>query len=96
MRLRTSTLLSRWIRGKGFEGYGRHCLRVGHFDEGKIEHRIYLKAPSAREEIPVDLIPFGEVAQDDVIRWPPNREMIMTVAGFEDAIAVRSPGAGKC
>lgn len=70
-----------------FRGLRTALLASGHFDEGKIEHRIYLKAPSAREEIPVDLIPFGGVAQDDVIRWPPNRETIMTVAGFEDAIA---------
>jgi predicted nucleotidyltransferase len=70
-----------------FRGLRTALLASGHFDEGKIEHRIYLKAPSAREEIPVDLIHFGGVAQDDVIRWPPNRETIMTVAGFEDAIA---------
>src|SRR5271156_5573247 len=57
-----------------FRGLRTALLASGHFDEGKIEHRIYLKAPSAREEIPVDLIPFGGVAQDDVIRWPPNRE----------------------
>src|SRR5580692_3977107 len=57
-----------------FRGLRTALLASGHFDEGKIEHRI-------------DLIPFGGVAQDDVIRWPPNRETIMTVAGFEDVIA---------
>jgi predicted nucleotidyltransferase len=62
-------------------------LASGHFREGKIEHRIYLKAQPATDEIPVDLIPFGGVADADVIHWPPARETVMTVAGFEDAIA---------
>jgi predicted nucleotidyltransferase len=48
-------------------------LTSGHFREGKIEHRIYLKAHSVTEEIPVDLIPFGGVAEADVIHWSPER-----------------------
>jgi hypothetical protein len=31
------------------------------------------------EEIPVDLIPFGGVAEADVIHWPPERETVMAV-----------------
>jgi predicted nucleotidyltransferase len=62
----------------------RAALLVGHeFKEGKLEHRLYLRAV---EEIPVDIIPFGGVAEDDVIHWPPERETAMTVAGFDDAI----------
>lgn len=60
-------------------------LASGDFREAKIEHRIYLKAPVATEEIPVDLIPFGGVAERGLIHWPPDRETVMTVAGFEDA-----------
>src|ERR1700749_1914457 len=56
-----------------------------HFREEAIEHRIHLKAHSVTEEIPVDLIPFGGVAEADMIHWPPERETVMTVAGFEDA-----------
>jgi predicted nucleotidyltransferase len=62
-------------------------LTSGHFREGKMEHRVYLQAPYAEDEIPIDLIPFGGVAEADVIHWPPDRETVMAVIGFEDAIA---------
>jgi predicted nucleotidyltransferase len=66
-------------------------LATSDFREAKIEHRIYLKASVAASEIPVDFIPFGGVAEADVIHWPPERETAMTVAGFEDvnAAAIR-------
>jgi hypothetical protein len=57
-------------------------LASGHFREGKMEHRVYLKALSLKDEIPVDLIPFGGVAEADVIHWPPDRETMMAVVGF--------------
>jgi predicted nucleotidyltransferase len=39
-----------------------------------------------KDEIPVDLIPFGGVAEADVIHWPAEKETVMAVVGFEDAI----------
>ncbi|HEX3473278.1 MAG TPA: nucleotidyl transferase AbiEii/AbiGii toxin family protein, partial [Silvibacterium sp.] len=62
-------------------------LATGDFRSSTIEHRIYLKASFVAEEIPVDLIPFGGIAEADVIHWPLERETAMTVAGFEDAMA---------
>ena len=50
-------------------------LASGHFREGKMEHRVYLKALSVKDEIPVDLIPFGGVAEADVIHWPPDKKL---------------------
>ncbi|MFN9473954.1 MAG: nucleotidyl transferase AbiEii/AbiGii toxin family protein [Acidovorax sp.] len=36
--------------------------------------------------VPLDLIPFGEVADEGQhIAWPPNRDVVLNVAGFEDA-----------
>lgn len=36
--------------------------------------------------IPIDLIPFRDVtAADGTIEWPPRREIVMNVAGFEEA-----------
>jgi predicted nucleotidyltransferase len=60
-------------------------LRSGHFREGKVEHRIYLNTSSITE-LPVDLIPFGGVAKAGVIHWPPEKDTMMTVVGFEDAL----------
>lgn len=35
---------------------------------------------------PVDLIPFGGVASAGTIAWPPNRDVVMNVAGFEEVL----------
>jgi predicted nucleotidyltransferase len=36
--------------------------------------------------VPLDLIPFGKVADDgQQIAWPPNRDVVLNVAGFEEA-----------
>jgi predicted nucleotidyltransferase len=58
-------------------------LATEKFAPSKVEHRLYLKETN----IPIDLIPFGGVAEDDTIAWPPARDTVMTVAGFEDAMA---------
>ena len=47
---------------------------------------------AARFSIPVDLIPFrGVTAADDTIEWPPSRDTVMNVAGFEEALASSIP-----
>lgn len=58
-------------------------LATKEFVPSKVEHRLYFK----ETEIPIDLIPFGGVAENDTITWPPARDTVMTVAGFEDALA---------
>jgi predicted nucleotidyltransferase len=50
--------------------------------------RLIYSDPSAELSIPVDLIPFRGVASDDnTIKWPPSRDIVMNVAGFEEALA---------
>jgi predicted nucleotidyltransferase len=58
-------------------------LATKEFVPSKVEHRLYFN----ETDIPIDLIPFGGVAEDDMIAWPPARNTMMTVAGFEDAMA---------
>jgi predicted nucleotidyltransferase len=58
-------------------------LATKEFVPSKVEHRLYFN----ETDIPIDLIPFGGVAEDDMIAWPPARDTMMTVAGFEDAMA---------
>lgn len=42
--------------------------------------------------IPVDLIPFrGVTGADGTIEWPPSRDIVMNVAGFEEALASSIP-----
>jgi predicted nucleotidyltransferase len=58
-------------------------LATEEFVPSKVEHRLFFKTTY----IPIDLIPFGGVAEDDTIAWPPAKDTLMTVAGFEDAMA---------
>ena len=62
-------------------------LATGEFAPGPVEHRLFFRTPQGTTDIPIDLIPFGGVAENDTITWPPQRDTLMTVAGFEDAMA---------
>lgn len=57
-------------------------LSTGQFTPDKTGHRIYF----AKAGIPVDLIPFGGLAENEIIAWPPTHDTVMSVAGFEDAL----------
>lgn len=65
-----------------FHSLRRAFIGTGQFTPDKTEHRIYF----AKAAIPVDLIPFGGLAENETIAWPPTRDTLMSVAGFEDAL----------
>ncbi len=47
---------------------------------------------AAGYSIPVDLIPFrGVTVADGTIEWPPNRDIVLNVAGFEEALTSSVP-----
>lgn len=66
-----------------FYGVRDALLATKEFVTSQVEHRLYSKQTS----IPIDLIPFGGVAENNTIAWPPAKDTVMTVAGFEDAMA---------
>ncbi|MFA8341362.1 MAG: hypothetical protein ACEPO8_00190 [Rhodothermaceae bacterium] len=37
------------------------------------------------ENFPLDFVPFGEVADDDEISWPPSYDRIMSIQGYQEA-----------
>jgi predicted nucleotidyltransferase len=50
-------------------------------------HRLFLKATGGVTGIPIDIIPFGGVESETrTIAWPPRRDVIMSVAGFQEAL----------
>jgi predicted nucleotidyltransferase len=54
--------------------------------------RLTYSDPAAGFSMPVDLIPFrGVTAADGTIEWPPSRDIVMNVAGFEEALASSIP-----
>jgi len=57
------------------------------FDRKMLQRLIYFDL-SAEFSIPMDLIPFrGVVSDDNTIKWPPSRDIVMNIAGFEEALA---------
>jgi len=49
--------------------------------ETKITHRLIYK-----NEIPIDIIPFGQIADsENNISWPPENETVFNILGFEEA-----------
>ena len=54
---------------------------------GANTQRLFLKASGNVAGIPIDIIPFGGVeSESQTIAWPPRRDVIMNVAGFEEAL----------
>lgn len=50
-------------------------------------HRVIWKVDGGATGIPIDVIPFGGVASEDqTITWPPLHDVIVNVAGFEEAL----------
>ena len=63
-----------------FEVFVEKLCELG-FTRSRVRQRVV-----SAEGIPVDLVPFGAVADDDSnIRWPPSGETKMDVTGFDDA-----------
>ncbi len=66
-----------------YEDLRRGLLALGEFQETR-----QMQCLRFRDTLPVDLVPFGEIAQpEDVIAWPPDQAVRMDVTGFEDAFA---------
>ena len=70
-----------------FESLPSTFLATDQFAASGVEHRLLLKTPQGTANIPIDLIPFGGVAENEAIAWPPKQVTVMTVAGFVDALA---------
>lgn len=67
-----------------FQRLRKRLMQTGRFFavEGS-PHRLHFAKPGG---VPLDLIPFGAVADDEQhIAWPPHRDVVLNVAGFEEA-----------
>lgn len=51
------------------------------------EQRLTYTDPEQGFQLPVDFIPFrGVASESEVIAWPPDGDLVMNVAGFEEAL----------
>lgn len=71
-----------------FELLKARLLASGGFSASRAHQRLVFADPNEGISIPVDLIPFRGVASSDgTIAWSPSRDIVMNVAGFEEALA---------
>lgn len=79
-----STAVVSWDQ---FELLKRQLVETGKFAaDARAQQRLLYTDPEAGFSVPVDLIPFrGVTSADGTVAWPPNRDMVFNVAGFEEA-----------
>ena len=57
-------------------------IASGEFRPSAVTHRFFHQ----RTALPVDIVPFGEIASGrDTIAWPPERAVVMSIIGFDEA-----------
>lgn len=55
--------------------------------DDRMKQRLYFVGQDKQRSHPLDLVPFGEIAQDgNQIAWPPDLKVIMNVAGYEEVL----------
>ncbi len=76
-----------------FETMKARLVATGAFEaDRQIVHRLY-HARGGRRGYPLDLIPFGGIEDHpgSTIAWPPDRSVVMNVAGYRDAFDAGAP-----
>jgi predicted nucleotidyltransferase len=73
---------------KQFQQLQERLIAGGHFVAVRdITHRLLFCPGSHAQEYMVDLLPFGGVEQPThTIAWPPDMQILMTVAGYRDVL----------
>jgi predicted nucleotidyltransferase len=77
----------------GFDLLKERLTATGDFlpDRREVQRLLY-RHGAGGSLIPVDLIPFlGVTSAEGTIEWPPSRDIVMNVAGFEKALSTSVP-----
>ncbi|WP_299871804.1 hypothetical protein [uncultured Cocleimonas sp.] len=67
----------------------KNCLLdAGYKADAKIEHRLHYTESNEGLDWEIDIIPFGEIADNqNNIYWPPGQDLVMNVQGFLEALS---------
>jgi predicted nucleotidyltransferase len=75
-----------------FTSLKKRLVATGEFTSDRALQRLTYSDRAAGFSMPVDLIPFrGVTTADGTIEWPPNSDIVVNVAGFEEALASSIP-----
>lgn len=71
-----------------YEAIKTYLIETEKFTQSKDQtHRLIFNDDTQKHGFEVDLIPFGGIeATNNMIHWPPEMEIVMNVAGYEDAL----------
>lgn len=61
-------------------------LLQAHFEKAPEKQRFYYKGADGQNNYEVDIVPFGAVALNDCIAWPPEGSPVMSVRCFDDVM----------
>ena len=61
-------------------------LQTNNFHKGKAKQKFFYKGEHHENDYEVDIVPFGEIADDEIIAWPPNGTPEMSVKCFADVM----------
>lgn len=65
----------------------KDVLQSNHFKKVKDKQKFYYKDENNDNDFEVDVVPFGKIAEDEQICWPPEGNPVMSVRCFEDVMA---------
>lgn len=74
--------LSDWSQ---FDNLSKELLE-NHFLKEKAKQKFSYKGEQNRNDYEVDIVPFGDIAEDEVIQWPPDSTPEMSVKCFTDVM----------
>ena len=63
-----------------------NLLLQNHFEKAPEKQRFIYLGNNGRIRFEVDIVPFGTIAEDDQVAWPPDGTPIMSVRCFEDVM----------
>lgn len=63
-------------------------LLQAHFEKAPEKQRFYYKGANGQNNYEVDIVPFGAVALNDCIAWPPEGSPVMSVRCFDDVMRI--------
>lgn len=66
-------------------------LQANHFHKGKAKQKFYYKGEHHENDYEVDIVPFGEIADGEIIAWPPDGTPEMSVKCFADVMGNAIP-----
>ena len=86
---RHTTDLDVAIAIEDWQGFENLCktLKDNHFKQYGRTHKFFYKGENEELDYEVDVVPFGGIAVDEEIRWPPEGNPVMSVRCFQDVMS---------